>query len=40
MEKLDFRDKEPEVIDLSPEGVMVKTLKESILECVITDKVS
>lgn len=40
MEKLDFRDENPEVIDLSPEGGVVKHLKESMVECVIADKAS
>ena len=40
MEKLDFRDENPEVIDLSPEGGVVKHLKESLVECVIADKAS
>lgn len=39
MERLDFRDPHPEVIDLSPEGGVVKMLKESMVECVISDKV-
>lgn len=37
--KLDFRDPEPEVIDLSPEGGVVSTLKESQIECLSADKV-
>lgn len=40
MERLDFRDTEPEVIDLSPEGGVVKALKESMIDCVNSDKVS
>ncbi|KAI5122092.1 hypothetical protein M0805_002214 [Coniferiporia weirii] len=36
--KLDFRDPEPEVIDLSPEGGLVSTLKESQVECLSADK--
>ena len=39
VEKLDFRDPNPEVIDLSPEGGVVAQLKESIVECVVSDKV-
>lgn len=39
MERLDFRDENPEVIDLSPEGGVVKQLKESMVECVVADKV-
>ena len=38
--KLDFRDPEPEVIDLSPEGGVVSTLQESQVECLSADKVS
>jgi ATP-dependent RNA helicase DDX24/MAK5 len=37
--KLDFRDPNPEIIDLSPEGGAVSTLQESKVECVNTDKV-
>ena len=37
--KLDFRDPDPEVIDLSPEGGVVSTLKESQVECLGADKV-
>ncbi|KAL1741030.1 P-loop containing nucleoside triphosphate hydrolase protein [Schizophyllum fasciatum] len=36
--RLDFRDPEPEVIDLSPKGGVVSTLKESKVECVVSDK--
>lgn len=39
LEKLDFRDPEPEIIDLSPEGGVVSTLKESQVECLGADKV-
>ncbi|KAL1411908.1 ATP-dependent RNA helicase [Vanrija albida] len=38
VEKLDFRDESPVVIDLSPEGGLVKTLRESMIECVVSDK--
>jgi ATP-dependent RNA helicase DDX24/MAK5 len=38
--RLDFRDPEPEVIDLSPEGGSVSTLRESKIECLTADKVS
>ncbi|TXT07465.1 hypothetical protein VHUM_03185 [Vanrija humicola] len=38
VEKLDFRDEAPLVIDLSPEGGLVKTLRESMIECVVSDK--
>jgi len=40
VERLDFRDRAPEVIDLSPEGGVVKMLKESMIDCVVSDKVS
>jgi ATP-dependent RNA helicase DDX24/MAK5 len=40
VERLDFRDAAPEVIDLSPEGGVVKMLKESMIDCVMSDKVS
>lgn len=40
VDRLDFRDANPEVIDLSPEGGVVATLRESMVECVVTDKVS
>ncbi|EPQ52206.1 DEAD-domain-containing protein [Gloeophyllum trabeum ATCC 11539] len=36
--RLDFRDPEPEVIDLSPEGGVVSTLKEGKIECLSADK--
>ncbi|KAF8635393.1 hypothetical protein AX15_000394 [Amanita polypyramis BW_CC] len=36
--RLDFRDPEPEVIDLSPAGGVVSTLQESKFECLVTDK--
>ena len=39
MERLDFRDPEPEVIDLSPEGCVVPSLQESQVECLSADKV-
>lgn len=38
--RLDFRDPQPEVIDISPEGGVVSTLKESRLACLSGDKVS
>ncbi|WRT63931.1 uncharacterized protein IL334_000858 [Kwoniella shivajii] len=38
VDKLDFRDPKPEVIDLSPEGGVVASLRESMIECVMTDK--
>lgn len=37
--RLDFRDPDPEVIDISPEGGVVSSLKESKIECLGTDKV-
>ncbi|KAL0960116.1 hypothetical protein HGRIS_011758 [Hohenbuehelia grisea] len=36
--RLDFRDPEPKVIDISPEGGVVSTLKESQIECLSADK--
>ncbi|TDL18785.1 ATP-dependent RNA helicase MAK5 [Rickenella mellea] len=36
--KLDFRDPDPEIIDLSPEGVFVSSLKQSQVECMSADK--
>ncbi|KAJ6627886.1 P-loop containing nucleoside triphosphate hydrolase protein [Mycena sp. CBHHK59/15] len=36
--RLDFRDPEPEIIDLSPQGGVVETLKESKIECLSADK--
>lgn len=38
--RLDFRDPEPDIIDLSPEDGTVATLKESQVECLTADKVS
>ncbi|KAH9994696.1 P-loop containing nucleoside triphosphate hydrolase protein [Russula vinacea] len=38
LSRLDFRDPEPEVVDISPRGGMVPTLKESRIECLATDK--
>jgi ATP-dependent RNA helicase DDX24/MAK5 len=40
VDRLDFRDTEPEVIDLSPEGGVVAMLKESMVDCIVADKVS
>lgn len=37
--RLDFRDPEPEVVDLSPAGGVVSTLQESKVECLVADKV-
>lgn len=37
--KLDFRDPEPKIIDLSPEGGVVSTLRECKVDCLVTDKV-
>lgn len=36
--RLDFRDPDPAVIDISPEGGVVSTLKESKIQCLSTDK--
>ncbi|BEI79786.1 hypothetical protein CcaverHIS002_0103150 [Cutaneotrichosporon cavernicola] len=38
VERLDFRDANPEVIDLSPEGGLVSTLREAMIECIASDK--
>ncbi|CAK9785334.1 DEAD-domain-containing protein, partial [Cutaneotrichosporon oleaginosum] len=38
VERLDFRDANPAVIDLSPEGGLVATLREAQIECVASDK--
>lgn len=38
VERLDFRDSNPAVIDLSPEGGLVATLREAQIECVASDK--
>lgn len=37
--KLDFRDPDPVIIDLSPEGGRVEGLQESKIECLTNDKV-
>jgi ATP-dependent RNA helicase DDX24/MAK5 len=37
--RLDFRDADPEIIDISPKGGVVATLKESRIECLANDKV-
>jgi hypothetical protein len=37
--KLDFRDSDPVVIDLSPKGGRVEGLQESKVECLVNDKV-
>ena len=37
--RLDFRDPDPEIIDISPKGGVVATLKESRIECLANDKV-
>lgn len=36
--RLDFRDPEPEVIDLTPEGNLISTLQEGRIDCLTTDK--
>lgn len=38
--RLDFRDPDPEVIDLSPDGGAVSTLHEAKIQCTKNDKVS
>ena len=37
--RLDFRDPNPEVVDLSPVGGVVSTLQEGKIECLSGDKV-
>ena len=37
--RLDFRDPEPEIIDISPKNGAVATLKESKIECLASDRV-
>lgn len=37
--RLDFRDPEPEIVDISPEGGVVSTLQESRIECLAANKV-
>jgi len=39
LSRLDFRDENPEVIDISPEGGVVSTLKECRVECLNEDRV-
>lgn len=39
LDKLDFRDPDPEIIDLSPEHGLVETLKECKVECLQNEKV-
>ncbi|KAG8880681.1 ATP-dependent RNA helicase [Tulasnella sp. 332] len=36
--RLDFRDENPDVIDLSPQGGVVESLQESKVECLVKDK--
>ncbi|KAF5314780.1 hypothetical protein D9611_007158 [Ephemerocybe angulata] len=36
--RLDFRDPEPEIIDLSPQGNLISTLQEGRINCLSTDK--
>ncbi|GAA5993561.1 hypothetical protein JCM5350_002806 [Sporobolomyces pararoseus] len=38
LEKLDFRDPSPEIIDLTPEHGLVETLKECKVECLVNEK--
>ncbi|GAA5951965.1 hypothetical protein JCM8115_005291 [Rhodotorula mucilaginosa] len=38
LDKLDFRDPDPEIIDLSPEHGLVETLKECKIECLQQEK--
>lgn len=37
--RLDFRDPEPQVIDISPAGGVVDSLRESKVDCLGADKV-
>lgn len=37
--RLDFRDLEPAIVDLSPKSKVVSTLQESRLDILLTDKV-
>lgn len=37
-DKLDFRDEEPEIIDLSPADGVVSTLQEAKIECMANEK--
>ncbi|KAI0087341.1 DEAD-domain-containing protein [Irpex rosettiformis] len=36
--RLDFRDSQPDIIDLSPEGGVVSTLKQSRIDCLANEK--
>ncbi|GAA5843932.1 hypothetical protein JCM3766R1_006108 [Sporobolomyces carnicolor] len=38
LDKLDFRDPSPEIIDLTPEHGLVETLKECKVECLVNEK--
>ncbi|GAA5941103.1 ATP-dependent RNA helicase [Sporobolomyces koalae] len=38
LDKLDFRDPNPEIIDLTPEHGLVETLKECKVECLVGEK--
>ncbi|GAA5952011.1 hypothetical protein JCM21900_000114 [Sporobolomyces salmonicolor] len=38
IDRLDFRDRNPEIIDLSPEHGLVETLKECKVECLVNEK--
>ncbi|GAA5848483.1 hypothetical protein JCM8547_004527 [Rhodosporidiobolus lusitaniae] len=38
LERLDFRDPDPEIIDLAPENGLVETLKECKVECLQNEK--
>ncbi|GAA6016893.1 hypothetical protein JCM11491_006904 [Sporobolomyces phaffii] len=38
LDKLDFRDPSPEIIDLTPEHGLVETLKECKVECLVGEK--
>ena len=39
LSRLDFRDEDPQIVDISPEGGVVSTLKECRVECLNEDRV-
>lgn len=40
MEAVDFRDPDPEIINLIEEGATISSLKECSIECLMTEKAS
>ena len=40
MERIDFRDEDPTIINLTTEGGLVKSLEECKIECLLKEKVS